>query len=117
MQVDGASHVVHSEEEPTGTRLMIDSLTCLLANESDPSRLTTNSPGKIIKRLLNNEDHVAANQAYAEIEVCASSGLELSASSTFPNWSCMASFLPEISMSKSGQTTCQSACIVKVYSS
>jgi acetyl-CoA carboxylase / biotin carboxylase 1 len=32
-QVDGQSHVVHSEEEAMGTRLTIDSLTCLLANE------------------------------------------------------------------------------------
>lgn len=32
-QVDGQSHVVHSEEEAMGTRLTIDSLTCLLASE------------------------------------------------------------------------------------
>lgn len=39
MQVDGSSHVVHSEEEALGTRLTIDSRTCLLSNEHDPSKV------------------------------------------------------------------------------
>lgn len=68
-QVDGHSHVVHSETEPTGTRLMIDSLTCLLSNETDPSSLRANSPGKLIKRLVEDGEHIAADQAFAEIEV------------------------------------------------
>ena len=38
-QVDGSSHVVHSEEEALGTRLTIDSRTCLLSNEHDPSKV------------------------------------------------------------------------------
>ena len=38
-QVDGSSHVVHSEEEAMGTRLTIDSRTCLLSNEHDPSQV------------------------------------------------------------------------------
>lgn len=38
-QVDGTSHVVHSEEEALGTRLTIDSRTCLLSNEHDPSKV------------------------------------------------------------------------------
>ena len=41
MQVDGSSHVVHSEEEALGTRLTIDSKTCLLSNEHDPSKVRT----------------------------------------------------------------------------
>ena len=39
VQVDGSSHVVHSEEEALGTRLTIDSFTCLLSNEHDPSQV------------------------------------------------------------------------------
>lgn len=38
LQVDGQSHVVHSEEEAMGTRLTVDSLTCLLANQVGPRR-------------------------------------------------------------------------------
>ncbi|KAK9799384.1 hypothetical protein WJX73_008409 [Symbiochloris irregularis] len=69
VQVDGHSHVVHSEEESGGTRLMIDSLHCLLSNESDPSRLLATSPGKLMKCLLEDGDKIAADQPYAEIEV------------------------------------------------
>jgi hypothetical protein len=69
MQADGQSHVVHSEEEAIGTRLTIDSLTCLLANESDPSQLCAMSPGKLMRFLVEDGSHVAADQPYAEIEV------------------------------------------------
>lgn len=68
MQVDGQSHVVHSEEEPLGTRLTIDSLTCLLANETDPSRLVTASPGKLVRCLVAEGGHVTKDQPYVEIE-------------------------------------------------
>lgn len=69
LQVDGQSHVVHSEEEALGTRLTIDSLTCLMANETDPSRLLAISPGKLMRYLVPDESHVLADQPYAEIEV------------------------------------------------
>lgn len=69
IQVDGAAHVVHHEEESVGTRLMIDSLTCLLANETDPSRLLASSPGKLMKCIIADGEHIAADQSYAEIEV------------------------------------------------
>lgn len=69
-QVDGLSHVVHSEEEALGTRITIDSLTCLLANESDPSCLIASSPGKLIRYLLPDGSHVKNDQPYAEVEVC-----------------------------------------------
>ncbi|CAK0731625.1 hypothetical protein CVIRNUC_000020 [Coccomyxa viridis] len=69
VQVDGQSHVVHSEEEALGTRLTIDSLTCLLANETDPSKLLAISPGKLMRYLVPDEGYVQAEQPYAEIEV------------------------------------------------
>ena len=68
-QVDGESHVVHSEEEALGTRLTIDSLTCLLANETDPSRLQAISPGKLMRYLVPDGTRVLPDQPYAEIEV------------------------------------------------
>ena len=68
-QVDGHSHVVHSEEEAMGTRLTIDSLTCLLANEHDPSRLIAGSPGKLVRHTVQEGDHVSNDQSFAEVEV------------------------------------------------
>ena len=67
--MDGLSHVVHSEEEAIGTRITIDSLTCLLANESDPSRLVAMSPGKLVRYLVEDGTHVDMDQPYAEVEV------------------------------------------------
>ena len=52
-----------------GTRITIDSLTCLLANESDPSRLVAMSPGKLIRYLVEDGTHVDMDQPYAEVEV------------------------------------------------
>lgn len=72
MQVDGQSHVVHSEPEALGTRLTIDSLTCLLANETDPSKLITASPGKLMRKFIEDGGHINKDQPYAEIEVCQS---------------------------------------------
>ena len=68
-QVDGHSHVVHSEEEAMGTRLTIDSLTCLLANEHDPSRLIASSPGKLVRHTVEDGGHVRNDQPFAEGEV------------------------------------------------
>ena len=53
-----------------GTRLTIDSLTCLLANETDPSRLVAVSPGKLVRYLVADGAHVNKDQPYVEIEVC-----------------------------------------------
>ena len=61
--------MVHSEEEALGTRLTIDSLTCLMANETDPSKLLAISPGKLMRYLVPDERHVLPDQPYAEIEV------------------------------------------------
>lgn len=61
--------MVHSEEEALGTRLTIDSLTCLLANETDPSRLVAVSPGKLMRHLVEEDGQVDKDQPYAEVEV------------------------------------------------
>ena len=67
-QVDGEAHLVHSKEEAIGTRLQIDGLTCLLANETDPSQLLAASPGKLMRYLVADGDHVSDGQPIAEIE-------------------------------------------------
>ncbi|PSC75189.1 acetyl-carboxylase 1-like [Micractinium conductrix] len=69
VQVDGSAHVVHSEEEALGTRLTIDSQACLLSNEHDPSRMLSISTGKLVRYLVEDGGHVAADAPYAEIEV------------------------------------------------
>lgn len=69
IQMDGESHVVHAEEEATGTRLSINNQTCLLSNEHDPSSLTALSTGKLISYLVEDGCHVEADKPYAEIEV------------------------------------------------
>jgi acetyl-CoA carboxylase/biotin carboxylase 1 len=67
--VDGESHVVHVEEEALGTRLAIGSLSTLIANDVDPTRLLAPSPGKLTRHLVADGAHIERNQPYAEVEV------------------------------------------------
>jgi hypothetical protein len=60
-----------------GTRLTIDSLTCLLANEHEPSRLLASSPGKLMRYIVEDGGHVSNDQPYAEVEVCPSDRLSV----------------------------------------
>lgn len=39
VQIDGETHVLHTEEAAQGTRLVVDTLSCLIAKEADPSRI------------------------------------------------------------------------------
>lgn len=48
---------------------MIDSKTCLIEQENDPTQLRSPSPGKLVRFLVESGEHVKAGQAYAEIEV------------------------------------------------
>ncbi|KAF8540812.1 acetyl-CoA carboxylase [Trichophaea hybrida] len=67
--LDGKSHNVYWKEEVGATRLSVDSKTCLLEQENDPTQLRTPSPGKLVKFLVENGDHVKKGQAFAEVEV------------------------------------------------
>ena len=67
--LDGASHTVYWREEVGATRLSVDSKTCILEQESDPTQLRSPSPGKLVRYLVESGDHVLSGQAYAEIEV------------------------------------------------
>lgn len=69
VSIDGKSHLVYWKEEMNGTRLSVDSKTCLLEVENDPTQLRTPSPGKLVRYLVEPGDHIAENQAYAEVEV------------------------------------------------
>ncbi|EXJ63866.1 acetyl-CoA carboxylase [Cladophialophora yegresii CBS 114405] len=69
MLVAGRSHSLYWKEEPTAIRLSVDSKTCLLEQENDPTQLRTPSPGKLVKFTVDNGAHVKAGQAFAEVEV------------------------------------------------
>lgn len=67
--LDGHSHNVYWKEEVGATRLSVDSKTCLLEQENDPTQLRTPSPGKLVKYAVENGSHIKAGQTFAEVEV------------------------------------------------
>ena len=67
--LDGRSHNVYWKEEVGATRMSVDSKTCLLEQENDPTQLRTPSPGKLVKYSVENGAHIRAGQTYAEVEV------------------------------------------------
>ncbi|KAH0836414.1 acetyl-CoA carboxylase [Lanmaoa asiatica] len=67
--LDGHSHSVYWREEVGALRLMVDSKTCLIEQEIDPTQLRSPSPGKLIRFLVDSGDHINAGEQYAEIEV------------------------------------------------
>ncbi|ODQ82475.1 hypothetical protein BABINDRAFT_30653 [Babjeviella inositovora NRRL Y-12698] len=69
LALGGKSHSVYWKEEVSATRLSVDSKTCLLEVENDPTQLRTPSPGKLVKYLVENGEHVVAGLPFAEVEV------------------------------------------------
>ncbi|KAL8948361.1 MAG: hypothetical protein Q9222_005445 [Ikaeria aurantiellina] len=67
--LSGRSHSVYWADEVGATRLSVDSKTCLLEQENDPTQLQTPSPGKLVKFTVENGEHVKAGQTFAEVEV------------------------------------------------
>ncbi|KAK3331762.1 acetyl-CoA carboxylase [Cercophora scortea] len=67
--LNGRSHNVYWKEEVAATRISVDSKTCLLEQENDPTQLRTPSPGKLVKYTVENGSHVKAGETYAEVEV------------------------------------------------
>ncbi|KJE96308.1 acetyl coenzyme A carboxylase alpha [Capsaspora owczarzaki ATCC 30864] len=65
----GHSHVTYMKEEKSRYRVTVDSKTCVFEKENDPSFLRTSSPGKMIRHLIPEGEHVNPGQPFAEIEV------------------------------------------------
>ncbi|ODV93626.1 hypothetical protein PACTADRAFT_51402 [Pachysolen tannophilus NRRL Y-2460] len=65
----GRSHSIYWKDEVAATRLSVDGKTCLLETENDPTQLRSPSPGKLIKYLVDNGEHVSTGQPFAEVEV------------------------------------------------
>lgn len=69
MTLGGQSHTIYWREEVGALRLMVDSKTCLIEQENDPTQLRSPSPGKLVRFLVDSGDHINAGESYAEIEV------------------------------------------------
>lgn len=67
--LSGRSHGIYWKDEVGATRMSVDSKTCLLEQENDPTQLRTPSPGKLVKFTVENGEHVKAGQTFAEVEV------------------------------------------------
>lgn len=69
--ISGRSHPTYWREEAGGSslRLMVDSKTALLEDETDPSQVRSPSPGKLVSLLVSSGSHVKAGQPIAELEV------------------------------------------------
>ncbi|EPX74755.1 acetyl-CoA/biotin carboxylase [Schizosaccharomyces octosporus yFS286] len=67
--LNGQSYTVYYRDEVTGTRISIDNMSCMLEKENDPTQLRTPSPGKLVRFLVETDEHIKAGEAYAEVEV------------------------------------------------
>lgn len=67
--ISGRSHTIYWKDEVGAMRISVDSKTCLLEQENDPTQLRSPSPGKLVKFLVENGERIKAGQAYAEVEV------------------------------------------------
>jgi len=63
------THVVYGKEESHLTQMTIDGKTCSLEKENDPTKLRSPSPGKLVRFLVENDQHINMGDAFAEIEV------------------------------------------------
>lgn len=66
---NGHSHVCYAREETAGLRLSIDGKTCLFPKEYDPTTLCSSVNGKLVRYLVQNDDHIQVGQPYVELEV------------------------------------------------
>ncbi|XBW38089.1 hypothetical protein QEN19_003676 [Hanseniaspora menglaensis] len=69
ISIGGKSHTIYWKEEVSATRLSIDSKTTLLEVENDPTQLRTPSPGKLVKYMVEDGEHISAGHVFAEVEV------------------------------------------------
>ena len=52
------------QDEAEGYRIVIDNRTVIFEKENDPQILRATSPGKLIKYLVNDGDHVDKEQVF-----------------------------------------------------
>jgi len=69
LNIDGHSHTTYMHEEAEGYRVVVGNQTVVFEKENDPTILRAPSPGKLIKYLVMDGEHVIRDQEYAVIEV------------------------------------------------
>lgn len=69
LSVDGHSLTTYMQEEPEGYRVVVGNQTVVFEKEKDPSVLRATSPGKLIKYLCLDGEHVDKDEEYCIIEV------------------------------------------------
>ena len=69
LSIDGHSHTTYMHEEAEGYRVVVGHQTVIFEKENDPSILRATSPGKLIKFLVGDGEHVNRDQEYCIIEV------------------------------------------------
>lgn len=67
--IEGQSYNTYMHEEAEGYRVVVGNQTMVFEKENDPSVLRATSPGKLIKYLVADGEHVAKDQEYCVIEV------------------------------------------------
>ncbi|OAF72148.1 hypothetical protein A3Q56_00089 [Intoshia linei] len=69
LTINKCSHMVYVKECPTSYVSMINNKTCVFMKAMDPSLLMSPTTGKLVRYLVEDGDHVNANDVYAEVEV------------------------------------------------
>eukprot|EP01135_Chromosphaera_perkinsii_P003334 Nk52_evm34s240 gene=Nk52_evmTU34s240 len=69
MLFNGRSYATYMKEEASSYRVTIDGKTAVFEKEVDPTRITSASPGKLTRYLVEDGEHIEKGQAFAEIEV------------------------------------------------
>ncbi|KAJ0397443.1 hypothetical protein P43SY_009298 [Pythium insidiosum] len=67
--LNGKSHVAYATKEAQGLRLVLDGTTCVFTKEYDPTRLVTNTAGKLARYLVEDGARLRRGMPFAEIEV------------------------------------------------
>ena len=63
------SRIVYLKDQTGFSSLVVDGSTYSLEKDHDPSQLRSPSPGKLVRYLVENGEHISAGDPYAEIEV------------------------------------------------
>lgn len=58
--INGKSYVVHGSESAEGLRIEVDGKSCLFTKEVDPTKVIAQLPGRLVKYLVPDGEHVLA---------------------------------------------------------
>eukprot|EP01127_Copromyxa_protea_P000151 TRINITY_DN10146_c0_g1_i1.p1 TRINITY_DN10146_c0_g1~~TRINITY_DN10146_c0_g1_i1.p1 ORF type:complete len:2150 (-),score=588.81 TRINITY_DN10146_c0_g1_i1:49-6171(-) len=64
-----SSYITYLTEEVDKYRLVVNGKTAILSKENDPSIIRTSSPGKLVRYLVADGEHVEGGMEFVEVEV------------------------------------------------